>query len=247
LHVIQLWERQRSAPSRPFWAVGDPIYERTDPRLTARADPPATTVGAATRPGNDVPGELFHRLPGSGREVDRLRQLMDAAPGDVLRAQQATESAVKGLSSSHVLARYRYIHFATHGTLGLADGRPPSLVLSLVHAPDGEDGFLRLDEVTGLELNADLVVLSACQTGQGQSSTAEGVTGLARAFLYAGSRSVLCSLWRVSDRETSDLMVDVYAGLKERPARDALRQAQRALIAAGEPPVYWAPFILIGR
>jgi CHAT domain-containing protein len=104
------------------------------------------------------------------------------------------------------------------------------LVLSLV-GNDGQrdadggvnDGFLRLDEVTRLRLNADLVVLSACRTGQGRLYSGEGVTGLARAFLYAGCRGVLSSLWSVDDRETANLMATLYAQLQQgRSSADGL-------------------------
>ena len=195
-----------------------------------------------------IPGAAFPRLLSSGVEVERLAKLMEAAPGDVLVGPMATEADVKALSASGALARYRYVHFATHGILGRADGTPPSLVLALVGDQRGEDGFLRLDEVTGLKLNADLVVLSACQTGQGKLDNAEGVSGLARAFLYARSRAVLCSLWRVDDEATAELMADIYAGLKAgRSAPEALRSAQLTRIADGQPPRSWAPFILIGQ
>ena len=111
----------------------------------------------------------------------------------------------------------------------------------------GEDGILRLDEVTGLKLNADMVVLSACRTG-GPLYKAEGVMGLARAFLFAGSRCVVCSLWRVPDQATPRLMTDFYSGLRtNETGADSLRTAQLRMIAADEPPLLWAPFILIGR
>jgi CHAT domain-containing protein len=173
----------------------------------------------------------------------------------VLTGVQATEAAVKAASDKGHLARARYVHFATHGILGLDTGQPPALLLSLV-GNDGQrdadggvnDGLLRLDEVTRLKLNADLVVLSACETGKGRLHAGEGVTGLARAFLYAGSRGVVCSLWSVDDRETAAFMARLYGGLKDgQAAADALRAAKLAMIRAGKPPVYWAPFILIGE
>ena len=102
--------------------------------------------------------------------------------------------------------------------------------------------------MTRLKLNADLVVLSACETGKGRLYAGEGVTGLARAFLYAGSRGVVCSLWSVDDRETAELMTALYKQLRQgRASADALRQAKLAMIHADKPPVYWAPFILLGE
>ena len=110
------------------------------------------------------------------------------------------------------------------------------------------DGFLQLDEVMRLKSNADLVVLSACDTGRGRLYNGEGVRGLPRAFLHAGSRGVVCSLWRVSDREAARLMASLYRGLGAgRPAADALWAAKREMIRAGKPPLYWAPFVLFGE
>jgi CHAT domain-containing protein len=193
-------------------------------------------------------GGGFHRLPGSGEEVEKLATLLGSASGDRLVGLDATEPAVKRLSSDGTLARYRYLHFACHGVLGASRGERPGLVLAQVNDSANTDGYLRIDEVTDLRLNADLVVLSACQSGQGTVYRAEGVSGLARAFLYAGTRGVLCSLWPVEDEATADLMVEVYQGLKNgKPAAEALRAAQLAMIAENRPPNQWAPFVLIGR
>jgi CHAT domain-containing protein/Tfp pilus assembly protein PilF len=253
LHLIRLWEPSRQQPRRSLWAMGDPVYHASDPRCTPAAERTAETRGAPEEglggPGRSgPPSGTFERLAFSGEEIVRLRRVMGAGPGEMCVGPDATEAAVKTLSDAGILGQYRYIHFATHGILGLADATPPSLVLSLAGEQHGEDGFLTLGEVTGLRLNADLVVLSACQTGQGRLYNAEGVSGLARAFLYAGSRGVLCSLWRVDDEATAGLMTDIYAGLKaQKPAADALREAQLRMIADGQPPLYWAPFILIGQ
>jgi tetratricopeptide (TPR) repeat protein len=249
LHFVQQWDQTRTRPERVLWAMGDPVYQPTDKRLAAQVElDPETIDSVAKYSGGGGRGKSFERLPSSGMEIEQLRRLWDAAPEEVLVGPAATEAAVKVASASDTLAKYRYVHFAIHGILKLDDAIQPSLVLSLAGDQHGEDGFLRLDEVTSLRLNADLVVLSACQTGQGELYSAEGVSGLARAFLYAGSRAVLCSLWRVDDEATVGLMTDIYAGLKaQKPAADALREAQLRMIADGQPPLYWAPFILIGQ
>jgi CHAT domain-containing protein len=110
------------------------------------------------------------------------------------------------------------------------------------------DGFLTMQEVTHLKLNADLVVLSACQTGRGEVVPGEGVMGLTRAFLYAGSRGVVCSLWSVDDERTASLMKAMYAELKKgKGSSEALALARRKLIAEEQAPFYWAPFILVGK
>src|SRR5262249_52663842 len=125
--------------------------------------------------------------------------------------------------------------------------RQPGLVLSLV-GNEGDDGFLELDEVMNLRLNADLVVLSACRSGRGPLHDGEGVRGIARAFLYAGGRGVVGSLWAVEDRTTATLMTAMYRHLQAgRPAADALSAARLELLRAGQSPFYWAPFVLIGE
>jgi CHAT domain-containing protein len=111
------------------------------------------------------------------------------------------------------------------------------------------DGFLTMQEVTHLRLNADLVVLSACQSARGEVVPGEGVLGLTRAFLYAGSRGVVCSLWSVDDERTADLMKAMYGELKKGKvsSAEALALARRRLIAEEQAPFYWAPFVLIGK
>jgi CHAT domain-containing protein/tetratricopeptide (TPR) repeat protein len=244
LHLIDRWDGVRAVPDRTLWALGDPIFQSSDARWKAAADRthPTGIDGATSDRGP------FRRLEASGREVERLRRLMGDRGSDVVLGREASEATVKRLSGDGTLARYRFLHLATHGVLNEGDEIRPSLVLSLVDDPGGQDGLLHPDEVARLRLNADLVVLSACRTGQGNIQDAEGVTGLARSFLHAGSRGVVCSLWQVDDASTADLMVDLYAGLKAGlPSADALRSAQLGMIEAGEPPLHWAPFILIGR
>jgi hypothetical protein len=113
-----------------------------------------------------------------------------------------------------------------------------------------QDGVLHLGEVYNLKLDAELVVLSACETGLGRVARGEGIIGLTRAFLYAGAASILVSLWQVSDESTSDLMLDFYDGMLRRRGRpEALRQAKLRLIRRQPEyaaPYYWAPFVLVG-
>jgi CHAT domain-containing protein/lipopolysaccharide biosynthesis regulator YciM len=247
LTIQRKWDQVRSRPDRAFFALGDPVYDGADSRKGSQGTLPLV--------GRDRAGEYalreghagFPRLPFSGTEVEQIGRLLGAARGDILTGPAATEGAVKAASASGQLARYRYLHFACHGILGLASGQQPALVLSQV-GDDKEDGFLQLDEVTNLKLNADLVVLSACRSGQGRLHNGEGVKGLARAFLYAGSRGVLCSLWQVDDQETARLMLQLYTNLKQgQSSAAALRNAQLDMIHKGKAPLYWAPFVLIGE
>ena len=244
LHLIKLWKEKRSAPKMPLFAVGDPNYDQ----VAAQG-----RVNVARR-GNDVLSDLawregreegFKRLIHSGYEVAQIAELLGAKKEYVLTGDVATEAKVKDAKDR--LAQARYVHFATHGILGLDKGKQPALVLGQTNG-QSEDGLLELNEIANLKLNADLVVLSACRTGQGRLQRGEGVSGLARMFIYAGTKGVVCSLWSVDDRETANLMVSMYRHLqKEQPAADALRAAQLEMIQAGKGPLYWAPFILIGE
>jgi CHAT domain-containing protein/Flp pilus assembly protein TadD len=252
LHLIEQWQKTRPAPREALWALADPVFSTDDPRAKGDLSGPAKELleRYARRSGESG----WQRLPGTRREVQAIARLHGAKKEDVVLDSLASEKVLKTASDKEVLARKRYIHLATHGLLGSARGRPPSLVLSLVgnggEEQDGgvNDGFLSFVEVTHLKLNADLVVLSACETGKGELRPGEGVVGLSRAFLYAGSRGVVCSLWQVDDQRTARLMQALYAELqKGKPSREALTAARRALIADEEPPLFWAPFILIGK
>jgi tetratricopeptide (TPR) repeat protein/CHAT domain-containing protein len=250
LHFINLWKQKRAAPTEPLLAVGDPIYDGGDERV---ANPKNVQVASTSREGlrellwREGKRDDLKRLVHSGKEVAKIADLLGAKDDYVLTGENASEAKIKEASTADRMAKARYVHFATHGILGVDTGKQPALVLNLV-GNKAEDGFLELSEIANLKLNADLVVLSACRTGQGRMARGEGVTGLARAFLYAGSKGVVCSLWSVDDQETSNLMVDFYQQLqKGQSAPEALRAVQLAMIRAGKAPLYWAPFIVIGE
>jgi CHAT domain-containing protein len=195
-------------------------------------------------------------LPATRAEVTRILERVRGSHGllgrwfdtrsRVYLGREARESVVK----SHALADYRFVHFATHGLLNEKDPRLSGLVLAPERTPQ-EDGVLHLGEIYNLRLGAELVVLSACDTGGGKVARGEGVIGLTRGFLYAGAASALVSLWQVSDVTTSELMVDFYGGMLaggSKPA--ALRDAKQRLVRRQPEyakPYYWAPFILVGE
>jgi len=161
--------------------------------------------------------------------------------------QEAKEEKIKSAD----LSSCRFLHFATHGLVNEKNPKLSGLILVQEDTTSKEDGILRLGEIYNLNLNADLVVLSACETGLGQIAQGEGIIGLTRGFLYAGAANVLMSLWQVSDMTTSDLMVDFYdkmlAGMSK---AEALREAKRQMIRRDPgyaKPYYWAPFILVGK
>ena len=268
---------------RDLLVVADPVYDAVDSdgrglQENQGADLPR---GALRSPAAGLRGFRVLRLPFTAQEArdigtlfgatewtgDRLGDVISrlrawvhrlfggGAGGDVFLRRRAQESLVKELD----LTRYRYIHFATHGLLAdeVQGALQPSLVLSLVGDPK-DDGFLEMDEVLNLRLNADMVTLSACQTGLGTEVKGEGLVGLTRAFMYAGTPTVVVSLWNVSDPATAVLMTAFYQGLKAgQPKGEALRAAKRTLrkqgykdatgqVHSGASPYLWAPFILVG-
>jgi CHAT domain-containing protein len=189
------------------------------------------------------PGFGFSSLPFSKREVLEIGKFFAKSERTILVGEEANEEAIKKLP----LIEYRLIHFACHGFL---DERIPfrsALVLSL-NAQQEDDGYLQMREIYDLTMNADLVVLSACQTSNGIMERAEGPMGLARPFFYAGARSVIASLWSVNDKTTVFFMKEFYRNLVEGcDAGKALQLAKiRMLNSEWSHPFYWAGFILNG-
>jgi len=152
---------------------------------------------------------------------------------------KASESIVKNIGG-----KYSYVHFATHGTFDA--GTPLSSGLYLAKDSDN-DGLLTVGELYGLRLNADLVTLSACETGLGRIRSGDDLIGLQRGFLYAGASSIISTLWKVDDVATSELMVSFYQNLKGHYKSDALRRAQLEIKDTYEHPYYWAAFQLTGK
>ena len=139
--------------------------------------------------------------------------------------------------------------FATHGYFS-ADSpvfQEPVLFLTLV--PVGTDGFLRMSEVMGLNINSDIVALTACQTGLGRHVSGEGTMGMGRAFQYAGARSALMSLWSVSERASVKLVEYFFQNIRNGDSkREALQKARKQIRSEGfDHPFYWAAFILFGE
>jgi len=195
-------------------------------------------------------GDEIPSLPGTESEVKNIFNQFDKLnyKAKVELKNSANEQSIK----LGILDNYRIIHFATHG---FVNSEKPELS-GIVLAQDtigGQDGILYAGEIYNLKLNADLVVLSACETGLGQIKKGEGIIGLTRALLYAGTRSIMVSLWQVSDESTSDLMIDFYKNLLEdknnQNYSQNLRQAKLKMIKEDKfsHPFYWSPFILIGK
>ncbi|NUO82177.1 CHAT domain-containing protein [candidate division KSB1 bacterium] len=160
--------------------------------------------------------------------------------------REANEARVKAAD----LSEYRILHFATHGLVNEKNPKLSGLILSPEDSTSKEDGILHLGEIYNLNLNAELVVLSACETGLGQTAKGEGIIGLTGGFLYAGADNVLVSLWQVSDATTADLMIGFYDNMLGGMSRPkALREAKLKLMQSHSEyakPYYWAPFVLVG-
>jgi CHAT domain-containing protein len=161
-------------------------------------------------------------------------------------------AASRAIATSPELSQYQIVHFATHGILNSVNPELSGVVLSLLDKNGSpENGFLRLHDVFNLNLPAELVVLSACDTGLGQEVRGEGLVGLTRGFMYAGAPRVMVSLWSVDDEGTSELMIRFYKKMLQdglKPA-SALRAAQIEMWQdkQWQAPYYWAAFVLQGE
>ena len=258
---------------RPFVGFGDPLFSETQARRAGAAEPPAAVVASRGVPvrlrnlsiehRNQTALGALPRLPDTAEEIRSMAQAANADLGrDIFLGAEANTERVKRLD----LTRYRIIAFATHGLVpGDLDGlTQPALALS---APDvakvAGTGLLTMEDILALRLNADWVVLSACNTASGNGAGAEAVSGLGRAFFYAGARALLVSSWPVETTSARALTTDIF----RRQSADArltrakaLQQTMNALIDDGqfvEPrtgqvafsyahPLFWAPFILVG-
>jgi CHAT domain-containing protein/predicted negative regulator of RcsB-dependent stress response len=188
------------------------------------------------------------RLPFTRQEADSIMKVASAK--NSLEALDFRASLATATSPE--LGRYRYLHFATHGYLDSEHPELSAIVLSLVNRNgQAEAGFLRANDIYNLKLRADLVVLSACETGLGKEIRGEGIVGLTRGFMYAGVPRVIVSLWSVNDRATEELMAAFYQKLlrDKLPPAEALRQAQIAMLRnpRWSSPYYWAAFVQQGE
>lgn len=185
----------------------------------------------------DVPVGNNPGLPGT---EDELKKILPLFPDNMATfGKESTESFVRKNAGN-----FNILHFATHGSYNY---QQPLYSFLLFPPDDTDDGRLNVFEIFELELNAKLVTLSACETGLGNISQGDELTGLSRAFLFAGSSSVIVSLWSVADYPTAMLMTNFYSYLKEHSMQEALTLAQRDVLKEYNQPVYWAPFILIGN
>jgi CHAT domain-containing protein/tetratricopeptide (TPR) repeat protein len=247
-----LQKRRYNGERKPLLAFGGAQYEH-------REQPPAA---GSPQP---APGEISYRgryaemglgawadLPYTRTEVQSIAAIVPGAT--TYYGEQASEGTVKDLDRQGVLAQYKVIHFATHGMVVPAYPELSALVLSQGSNAQGEDGYLRMEEIQKLHLKADFVNLSACDTGLGKLYEGEGVVSLAHAFLIAGANSVSVSLWQVADESTAAFMAGVYkyAAAHEGNYAQAITEMKRKFIRgdygqSNKAPYFWAPFVFYGN
>lgn len=230
-------ESRRMLSAATVAVFADPVFSSSDVRL-------GNSTSSAPAPSLD----RWQRLRFSRDEAAAIVAVASAE-----RSFEALDfSAAKKLLVERDLRRYRIVHFATHGSLDAARPELSGLVLSLVDAKGKPiDGFLRLHEIYNLDLDADLVVLSACSTALGKEVHGEGLIGLTRGFMYAGASRVVSSVWNVNDRASAQLMSRFYTAMLSKgmtPAA-ALRDAQLSMLRQPRwsEPYYWAAFALQGE
>ena len=246
----------RKPAAKAVAVIADPVFSAADERLAGvgppEGPPPGSDDNTSRILEHTVDGDAWklsiRRLRFTRQEAD---QILAVAPNSSnLRALDFDATRVSG--TADVLSQYRYVHFATHGYLDTQRPSLSAIVLSLVDQQGKpQDGFLRAHDIYNLNLPAELVVLSACQTGLGKDIKGEGLVGLTQGFMYAGARRVVVSLWNVNDKATADLMTRFYRGmLRENltPA-SALRAAQIEMWKQKQwqSPYYWAAFTMQGE
>jgi CHAT domain-containing protein len=268
-----------SQATKPFLGVGNPLLEGPDQlyaglREAARQRKRCGTLApvvVAAAPGRGGAALVVQRggiadvvdlrrappLPETADELCAVARVLGASESDVLLGARASEREIVRLSETGRLRNYRIVHFATHGALaGEASGstEPGLLLTPPLTGSETDDGYLSASEIAGLKLDADWVILSACNTAAGEAKGAEALSGLARAFFYAGARALLVSHWYVDSNATVALIKEAFAELKSDPKigrAEALRRSMLALIDRGAErqahPAAWAPFVVVGE
>ena len=249
----------RRKASMTVAVLADPIFDPTDERLKKLPLQKSSSSASSSRQDNDVirsakdldltigANPYLSRLLYTRNEADAVMAV--TPPGKGMLAVDFDAS--RAVATSPALAKYRIVHFATHGIINNRHPELSGLVLSLVNKQGKpQDGFLKLQDIYSMKLPVDLVVLSGCDTGLGEQISGEGLLSLTRGFMYAGAIRVVASLWSVSNVATASLMADFYRAMERdgmRPAA-ALRVAQIHMWRQKQwsSPYYWAAFQIQG-
>lgn len=237
-------EKEHKEPQRVFLGLGDVPYENQGD-VSSELPKPAGIEETLSRGLSDMLSVPVHDLPQTRGEILGVNKILGNR-GVILLGSHATEAAFE----AEPLANFRIIHLAVHGFADRNFPQRSGLVLGIDNS-SSDNGLLQIPDIMRLHFNADLVALSACDTGVGKVEGEEGITDLAEAFLVSGARAVLASLWSADDTFTSDLMKRFYTHIAEgQETATALRLAELDLLAKygrNVPPYYWGAFVLVGE
>ncbi|MBS3819143.1 CHAT domain-containing protein [bacterium] len=230
----------RVPPPRALVAFGNPCYSS----ISSSKEKKKTSPSQILKELYQKKGFDISPLPYTKKEIKKISRYFPEKATRIFGDKEVREKVVK----SFPLHRYKVIHFACHGLLDEEFPFRSALVLSL-HDQKGNDGFLQVREIWNLKMKAELVVLSACQTGRGKLEKGEGLLGLARVFFYSGAQSVVCTLWKIGDKPTSRFMNFFYKFLKKgKDKAEALRLAKLEMMKTQYAhPFFWASFVLNGE
>jgi CHAT domain-containing protein/Flp pilus assembly protein TadD len=247
---------RKSAP-KTLAILANPVFSQDDERVAnsktnlsqQTSDIGSLALNRSVRSLEEDKEEKLTPLPGTKQEAQNILKLV---PENTQKTSAFDFDANLKAATNPQLNQYRIVHFATHGILNTESPELSGVVLSLVNKNGNTvNGFLRLNEIFNLKLQSDLVVVSACQTGLGEEIKGEGLVGLTRGFMYAGSPRLLVSLWKVDDKATAEFMTRFYRLMlgKKLPPAEALREAQLEMQQGTEwkSPYNWAAFVLQGE
>ncbi|MEC4991389.1 MAG: CHAT domain-containing tetratricopeptide repeat protein, partial [Oscillatoria sp. PMC 1068.18] len=249
LAILRRDSQQRKPAPKTIAIIADPIFSAEDRRLETTTNSNKNWQEyTLNRAAEQMDIGVWTRLPGTRTEAEAILNLVPKSESSYAFGFQANRAT----ATNPELSQYQIVHFATHGLMNSVTPELSGIVLSMVDEEGNfQNGFLRLHDVFNLDLSADLVVLSACQTGLGKQVQGEGLVGLTRGFMYAGAPRLLASLWNVDDAATAEMMTRFYRLMlreKHSPS-EALRLAQIEMQTETnwKSPYYWSAFFLQGE
>ncbi len=252
LAILREQVQGRTPAPKKVAVIADPVFEENDSRFQGdyqtQTEKNNINKIALRQSIDDFLGKNFGRLDHTRNEAEAILALVP----DNLEKLALDFNANRQTATDSSLSQYQIVHFATHGLLNETQPELSGLVFSLYDEQGTEKpGFLQLNDIFNLTLSADLVVLSACETGIGQEIRGEGLVSLTRGFMYAGAERVVVSLWAVVDSSTSEFMQDYYRKILETGANPAtaMRETQLKMLQSNQynAPYFWAPFVFQGE
>ena len=250
LSILRQDIQQRKPAPKTIAIVADPVFSGEDNRLETAVSTPSENWGKynLSRSARQLDVGIWDRLPATRTEAEAIIAMLPESES----ISYLDFAANRTNATNPELSQYKIIHFATHGLLNSINPELSGIVLSMLDKQGNSlNGFLRLHDIFNLDFSADLVVLSACQTGLGKHIRGEGLVGLTRGFMYAGTPRLLVSLWNVDDDATAGLMSKFYElMLKQKLSpTEALRRAQLEMVSetTWKSPYYWSAFTLQGE